>query len=230
MRTNYFSKISSIILSCYFLASCLSNGGFKTARPLKKGHHYFLAGIGKGGIKYLKETDISYNSQKTIENSGIPSLNVGLRYGASETIELGALATLPGTLDLDSKFNLYNSDKSSYSFYFGIGGFYLNTTNNNKHSEASLINNYYSLVGDYDISKYFTLQIGPVFSWRKLKTNIDDSKTSLQQYFGGISGGFYIKNFFFQIKASTSLSNNNYYLKQITLGYWGGWDDLNKNF
>ena len=77
---------------------CLNgNGGFKTARPLKKGHHYFVAGMGKGQVKYLKNSDINYNAQKNIEYSGIPSLNVGLRYGVTKKVELGAQATLPGT-------------------------------------------------------------------------------------------------------------------------------------
>jgi hypothetical protein len=228
MDKNHRNKINFEIFFCFFLPACLSSGGFKTARPLKSGKHYLVAAIGKGGLKYSNQSNINNNSQKAIEDSGLPIVTTGVRYGASDQVELGLQLAVPGTLDFDSKFNFYNSKKSAYSFYTGIGGLYARTDKDSL-SEIILINNYYSVAADYDINKYLTLQLAPILSWRKINLYLDNEKSSSIQYFAGISSGFYIKNFFFQIRLSTSLSKNNHYFKQITLGYWGGWDDLNKN-
>lgn len=97
----------------------------QSARPLKKYHWAFKSGFGFQSIKNIQTEDKDLDH--ALEGLQIPFLELGLRYGLSEKIELGVKYNTPFTGTMNSRYNLMNDDRFAVStgLDFGYGQFSL---------------------------------------------------------------------------------------------------------
>lgn len=230
MKTLTFK--STALIGAYLLTSCVSMSSLQSARTLKKGEWSFALGLGQESVKFKqkKTTGLEGEFQEVIEDISVPIVEFYTKYGLMEKLDLGLKFTSPASISTDLKYMLLGKG-SPLSLALGAG--YISTKydtgSGDLKNEYEITDLFIPLYLSYDLSKSFSLHLVPRYQQRtsKQKGSTIFNETTKTTWYGS-NVGFNWKWLILELGYFKDSKNTESMIQQITLGFWSGWDDLDR--
>lgn len=180
-RKNINTKV--LLFSVIFVfTSCASMSTMQTARTTEKGEFATVIGLG------LASSNMQFTNIDTVKLS-LPELEVGVRYGISDKMDIGAKISIIGTATADVKYQFLGDKKSTFagSIGFGVGYFSININNFKTNNYDLMLPVYFS----YHPVNWLSLYCSPKYIYRTtssvdIYTNINNMSNS---HWYGATGG-----------------------------------------
>lgn len=157
------SVLATITLGA-LTAGCVNMSTLQTAKALDPGKQRILVG---GGYYASPSVDADASEASGSDVSlALPYMEVGYRRGLMKNFELGAKATIPGTVGLDGKYQLVNAGK--FAVAAGLGTSYLKIESGSDADKVStmLVDVIVPAYVSYDIAKPFSVYASPKYVLR----------------------------------------------------------------
>lgn len=186
---------------------CVNMSTLQTAKALDPGKQRILVGGG-----YYASPDVNQDASEATGSDvslALPYMEVGYRRGLVKNFELGAKATIPGTVGLDGKYQLVNAGK--FAVAAGLGTSYLKIESGEGENKAStmLVDTIVPAYISYDIAAPFSVYASPKYVLRYASsTDSMDTTSGLQHLVGATVGTRLGKNIGLYLESS--------YLKDMT--------------
>jgi len=235
--------LTSVILAGAYLSSgCISISSFQTARTQKKDEASGFFGVGYESLVIPKKSsdELVSEFQEEIEEIKVPILEGGMRYGLTDSLDIGIRYTVPGTLAGEVKYQLTGHDSNlatAIGFGLGTGGYSSGTTN------YDIFDIIVPLWISQDFTDTFSAYLSPrminrstTFEFEETRTdpvtNVETkSKTTDKEsaLFIGATVGiafywFVAEVGYFTVPGAQTQTG----ITQFMIGYWGGWDETSR--
>lgn len=198
-----FALFMGIFIFSLSSFSCISMSSLQTAEILKQGEGRVLFGLGyytsPAINKAIDDLDEATNNTTKNDDLKMPYIELGYRRALSETFELGFKYTFPGSLGLDGKFGLLNTENFDLALGLGVG--YLTyasessgtTSNSPTKFKSTIIDFTVPLYTSYRINESFALYMSPKYIVRSISSSDTSDGVSTtskgSQHFAGASIG-----------------------------------------
>ncbi|MDD4993764.1 MAG: hypothetical protein PHR83_16200 [Paludibacter sp.] len=197
-----FRKVFKVrIFVCLFIpvfTGCASMSTMQTARVTEKGKFDYLVGGGVvnssivGTSRIVTSPDTVSTTTVFSQKFYIPFIELGMRYGILDNLDVGAKVSIIGTATLDFKYQFLGDRNSKLAGSVGLGGGYIsigvNTTKN--HMYDAMLPVYFS----YHPLNWISLYCSPKYVFRTTNSyNFENNYhgTTFSHWYGA-SGGIRI--------------------------------------
>lgn len=188
-------------------AGCVNMSTLQTAKALDPGKQRILVG---GGYYASPSVDADASEATGDDVSlALPYMEVGYRRGIMKNFELGAKATIPGTVGLDGKYQLLNMGK--FAVAAGLGTSYLKIESGEDQDKVStmLVDVIVPAYVSYDIAAPLSVYASPKYVLRYASsTDMMDTTSGTSHLVGATVGTRIGKGFGLFLESS--------YLKDMT--------------
>ncbi len=225
--------VVSILSLAFFLTGCFSVSNYQSARTLKKGEWNGFGGFGFQSLSFDKKSSDPFTNdiQTAISTVSVPIIEGGARFGIMKHFDAGLKYTTPGTLSADGKYNFWQNRKFALSTGPGLAYASVATGDGDAKVDTKILDISFRLFSSYDFSEKAAFILTPSFSVRSFNTKYSDAKignSSSSEKIVGASLGFNYKWFIVEYGMQQAIGAN-YTISQFTMGYWGGWDVLDRS-
>lgn len=159
----------------------------QTAKALDPGKQRILVG---GGYYASPSVDADASEASGSDVSlALPYMEVGYRRGLMKNFELGAKATIPGTVGLDGKYQLVNAGK--FAVAAGLGTSYLKIESGSDQDKVStmLVDVIVPAYISYDVAAPFSIYASPKYVLRYASsTDMMDTTSGTSHLVGATVG------------------------------------------
>ncbi|MFK7807894.1 MAG: hypothetical protein AB8F74_08870 [Saprospiraceae bacterium] len=209
MKITHFFALILVNLILILSSSCVSLSGFQTGKTLEKNQVALSAsanvmGVGEG-------------------DGGIPLLEVGVRYGVVEKLDLGLRMSNFGAALFDLKYQLAGDKESKTAFAIGAGvGSALLRVETDDDRNGANFNLHVPLYASYHPKENLSLYLSPryiYFNDDVFDITVTDNAAS--SFFGGNVGVLFGKDFQFGVDAGFFGTDRNDFIFQIGIGVVG---------
>lgn len=188
MKTGGAVNLSVVGLLAGVLASgCVNMSTLQTAKTLDPGKQRILVG---GGYYASPSVDADASAATGSDTSlALPYMEVGYRRGLMRNFELGAKATIPGTVGLDGKYQLVSAGK--FAVAAGLGTSYLKIESGSDQDKVStmLVDVIVPAYVSYDIATPLAVYASPKYVFRyAASTDAMDTTTGTSHLVGATLG------------------------------------------
>lgn len=226
MQVSYFGIFTTIFGS--FLSGCANISTLQTARTVQGTR--FIVGGGYFQSPRLDST-ASRVTTGTAKNLKLPYLELGTRTGIASNLDLGIRATLPGTLSVDGKYELYATRQFAAAAGIGCGYLWLpvNFPSDfisgqalviNKEKSMHIVDLMLPLYASFDFSQKFGVYVSPKYFLRTIlggaEENLHLAGASLGIRLGWRSGAFLEGSYMVDLRSQS------YEAYQLTLAIFFG--------
>ncbi len=157
-----FLVIVLLVFLGFSSSACLNVSTLQTARALKVGEHRVLVGAGMVGGPLITNGDISPSaSDAVLWDGAFPYVEVGVRGGVAENLELGGKWTALAGFGVDAKYQFLDRDKFAAAVGVGANLRLIDTKSFDIYPSASHFDVQVPLYLSYDFSKDFSLYGAP---------------------------------------------------------------------
>jgi hypothetical protein len=213
---------------CLFIpifTGCASMSTMQTARVTEKGKFDYIVG---GGV--VNTTVVGTSSNVESPNDTVkfttPFVEVGIRYGILDNLDVGAKISIIGTATLDFKYQFLGDKNSKLAGSIGLGGGYISVAINNtkNHMYDAMLPVYFS----YHPINWISFYCSPKYVFRTINTynfdNIGYNRTISHWY--GATGGIRIGKRIAFLAEYSYFGNSQYSIpfSQVTCGIAFGAD------
>ena len=168
-------------------SGCVNMSTLQTAKALDPGKQRILVG---GGYYASPSVDADASEASGSDVSlALPYMEVGYRRGIMKNFELGAKATIPGTVGLDGKYQLVSAGK--FAVAAGLGTSYLKIESGDDADKVStmLVDVIVPAYISYDVAKPFAVYASPKYVLRYASsTDNMDTTSGTSHLIGGTVG------------------------------------------
>ncbi len=168
-------------------AGCVNMSTLQTAKALDPGKQRILVG---GGYYASPSVDADASEASGSDVSlALPYMEVGYRRGLMKNFELGAKATIPGTVGLDGKYQLVNAGK--FAVAAGLGTSYLKIESGSDQDKVStmLVDVIVPAYISYDVAAPFSIYASPKYVLRYASsTDMMDTTSGTSHLVGATVG------------------------------------------
>lgn len=168
-------------------AGCVNMSTLQTAKALDPGKQRILVG---GGYYASPSVDADASEASGSDVSlALPYMEVGYRRGLMKNFELGAKATIPGTVGLDGKYQLVNAGK--FAVAAGLGTSYLKIESGSDPDKVStmLVDVIVPAYISYDVAAPFSIYASPKYVLRYASsTDMMDTTSGTSHLVGATVG------------------------------------------
>lgn len=155
---------ASLIVFSGLTTACVNSSTLQTAKALDAGSQRFLVGGGFYTSPALNaETSEAAGSEVTL---ALPYAEVGYRRGIVEHLELGAKATIPGTVGLDGKYQFLDAGDFALATGLGVGYLQITSGSDGMETKSTVVDTTVPVYVSYDIAKPFALYTAPKYVLR----------------------------------------------------------------
>ncbi|MDD5185509.1 MAG: DUF5777 family beta-barrel protein [Paludibacter sp.] len=206
-----------MIMFIYMLNSCASMSTLQTARVTEKGQYAYVFG---GGVV---ESRIPYGTTDTLKLT-IPFVEIGIRYGIFDKMDVGAKISIIGTATADVKYQFIGDSKSKFAGSIGLGVGYMNMNSNvsNTILQSNFVDAMLPVYFSYHPINWIALYCSPKYVLRTIiSQNYNDNTVSYgHSNWYGASGGIRIGKRIAFLAEYTLFENNQISepFSQITCG------------
>jgi len=166
---------------------CANMSALQTAKTMPAGDGRVLVGGGYYASPSVNEGVGDVTGEEA--DLKFPYLEVGYRRGIVENFELGAKATLPGTIAVDGKYQLVNTGRFALAGGLGAGYLSLSSGEGEEKTTTRIIDVTVPVYASFDLGEYVALYTSPKYLLRM--TSGDTSGTG---HLAGATGGVRLGN------------------------------------
>ena len=146
----------------FFSTACFSASTLQTARALKVGEHRVLVGAGMVGGPLITDGDKGPEpSDAVLWDGAFPYVEVGVRGGVAENLELGGKWSALGGFGVDAKYQFLDRDRFAAAVGVGANLRLIDTKGFDIYPTATRFDVQVPLYLSYDFSKNFSLYGAP---------------------------------------------------------------------
>ena len=197
---------------------------------MKKGSIDYFFGLGRQSLSFSDLDENSGELKEKIKESGIPFVETGVRYGVSQSFDVGVKYTFKNQISVDGKYLLFGNDTNRYAMASGAG------VSLGKYSLK--IRHYRQILSFFDLyipwyhSFDLTNEISFVFKlyllkrWVDLEKLYEKKKENFDLF--GLSFGFNYRWLIMEVSFNYEMRYRNKFFKNFIIGYRYGWADVNK--
>lgn len=175
------------LLTGVLASGCVNMSTLQTAKTLDPGKQRILVG---GGYYASPSVDADASAATGSDTSlALPYMEVGYRRGLMKNFELGAKATIPGTVGLDGKYQLVSAGK--FAVAAGLGTSYLKIESGSDQDKVStmLVDVIVPAYVSYDIAAPLAIYASPKYVLRyAASTDAMDTTTGTSHLVGATVG------------------------------------------
>lgn len=220
------------------LTGCISISSLQTARTQRDGEMSGFFALGYESLYFPKKSRDKDEKEleEAVEELKVPIMETGLRYGINGENDFGLKYTVPGTLALDVKHQLTGFDGPvAMAMGLGVGFGGHDSESDSFKDDYDIVDLFVPFYISKDLSDTFSLYTAPRYIHRmttytsedKVKGTKTEEKESAS--FIGASAGFAWYWFTLEAGYFTAVgTDGSAGIMQVMLGYWGGWDEVNK--
>jgi hypothetical protein len=182
------NKISTVIIPLLILilfSSCASMSTMQTARTTDKNKFAYIVGLS------VVKTDIPIGTIDTIKINA-PVVDLGVRYGVTDKLDVGAKISIIGTATIDVKYQFLGDKTSKIAGSIGLGGGYISLQIN--ASKIHLYDFMLPVYFSYHPTNWLGLYCCPKYVFRITNNNdyINNTITNISSHWYGATGGIRI--------------------------------------
>lgn len=170
-----------VMLTLLLLISCANISSLQTARTLQKGQDEILAGVSLNNPSY------PVSDGGTILK--IPCFELAYRRGFAEKADFGLQLNVPGTINIDTKYQLVDQKRWALALSAGLGWtktFGLETIVQDSGLDIQFLDAYLPIHWSYDLNPKMVFYVSPKFLHRMMFS--EGSEFNALNYVGGTSG------------------------------------------
>jgi len=179
---------ASLLVFSGLTTACVNSSTLQTAKAMDPGSQRFLVGGG-----YYTSPQINADASAAAGSDtklALPYAEVGYRRGIIDHLELGAKATIPGTVGLDGKYQFLDIGDFALATGVGVGYLQISSGTEGMETKSTIVDTTVPLYASYDIAKPFAVYTAPKYVLRYASSTnaMDETKTGLDHMVGGTVG------------------------------------------
>jgi len=185
MTHKNINQLVILLLIILSLSACASMSTMQTARTTDKNKFAYIIGLS------VVRTDIPISTIDTIKINA-PVVDLGVRYGVTDKLDVGAKISIIGTANVDAKYQFLGDKTSKIAGSIGLGGGYISLAIN--ASKIHLYDFMLPVYFSYHPINWISLYCSPKYVFRITNNYnyLNQTTTNINSHWYGATGGIRI--------------------------------------